>query len=156
VSLTRGSARSEPAAAGSSPAVRASGPAGAPRRWSSPRPFIDQLRAHREAQDAERLAAGDAWTDLDLVFCSPTGGPVSPEDDREDWLAVLDEAGVRLVRVHDARHTAASLLLAQGVHIRVVQQILGHSQISQTQRYTHVTSELVEHAAARMSEALWE
>jgi site-specific recombinase XerD len=120
-----------------------------------PKPFVEQLRAHRKAQSAERLAAGDAWTDLDLVFCSPAGHPVRPEADREDWLALLAEAGVRQVRVHDARHTAATLLLAQGIHIRVVQQILGHSQISQTQRYTHVTSELIEHAASRMSEALW-
>jgi site-specific recombinase XerD len=90
------------------------------------------------------------------VFCSPAGQPLSPEADRDDWLALLKQAGVRRVRVHDARHTAATLLLAQGIHIRVVQQILGHSQISQTQRYTHVTSELIENAAARMSEALWE
>jgi integrase-like protein len=46
-------------------------------------------------------------------------------------------------------------MLAQGIDIRVVQQILGHSQLSQTQRYTHVTSELVRHAADRMGEALY-
>jgi len=58
------------------------------------------------------------------------------------------------VRVHDARHTAATLLLEQGVGIRVVQQILGHSQLSQTERYTHVTTALSQDAADRMSEAL--
>jgi site-specific recombinase XerD len=57
--------------------------------------------------------------------------------------------------VHDARHTAATLMLAQGVDIRVVQQILGHSQLSQTQRYTHVTEELIKDAAARMADALY-
>lgn len=64
-------------------------------------------------------------------------------------------AGVREARVHDARHTAATLLLSQGVGIRVVQQVLGHSQLSQTQRYAHVTRELTAHAAERMGEALW-
>jgi site-specific recombinase XerD len=51
--------------------------------------------------------------------------------------------------------TAATLLLEQGISIRVVQQILGHSQLSQTERYTHVTTALSQHAADRMSEALW-
>jgi site-specific recombinase XerD len=47
------------------------------------------------------------------------------------------------------------LLLEQGISIRVVQQILGHSQLSQTERYTHVTTALNQHAADRMSDALW-
>ena len=62
---------------------------------------------------------------------------------------------MRPARVHDARHTAATLLLEQGIGIRVVQQILGHSQLSQTERYTHVTTELSQHAVDRMSDALW-
>jgi Phage integrase family len=57
--------------------------------------------------------------------------------------------------VHDARHTAATLLLEQGVGIRVVQQILGHSQVSQTERYAHVTIQLGQDAAERMASALW-
>jgi site-specific recombinase XerD len=62
---------------------------------------------------------------------------------------------VRAARVHDARHTAATLLLEQGIGIRIFQQILGHSQLSQTQRYTHVSAELSRAAADRMSKALW-
>jgi site-specific recombinase XerD len=112
------------------------------------------LREHRKRQNIERLAAGDAWTDLDLVFCSPTGAPLDPHDDWDDWRELLSVAQVREARVHDARHTAATLLLAQGIDIRVVQQILGHSQLSQTQRYTHVTEELIKDAAARMADAL--
>jgi site-specific recombinase XerD len=64
-------------------------------------------------------------------------------------------AGLRDARVHDARHTAATLLLDQGVSVRVVQEILGHSQLRQTERYTHVTKALSQHTADRMSEALW-
>jgi site-specific recombinase XerD len=120
-----------------------------------PAPLLAQLRAHRREQAAERLTAGASWQDWDLVFCTPTGTPVDSRDDWEDWHALLKEAGVREARVHDARHTAATLLLEQGIDIRVVQQILGHSQLSQTQRYTHVTRELTQHAADRMGEALW-
>jgi len=74
---------------------------------------------------------------------------------RRRYLSSTPAAGIRTARVHDARHTAATLLLEQGIGIRVVQQILGHSQLSQTQRYTHVTAVLSQDAADRMSEALW-
>lgn len=120
-----------------------------------PTPLVSQLRAHRRQQTAERLVAGVAWQDLDLVFCTPTGAPIDSRQDWADWQSLLEDADVRLARLHDARHTAATLLLEQGVDIRVVQQILGHSQLSQTQRYTHVTAALSQHAADRMSEALW-
>ncbi len=73
----------------------------------------------------------------------------------QDWRHLLAEAGVRAARVHDARHTAATLLLEQGTDIRVAQQILGHSQLSLTQRYTHVTAKLGRDAADRTTEALW-
>lgn len=120
-----------------------------------PPPLIAQLRAHRREQAIERLAAGEAWQDRDLVFCTPLGAPIDSRDDWAEWRDLIAQAGVRQARVHDARHTAATLLLEQGIDIRVVQQILGHSQLSQTERYTHVTSALSQHAADRMSDALW-
>ncbi len=120
-----------------------------------PAPLITQLRAYRRHQAAERLAAGPAWEDWDLVFCTPIGMPIDSRDDRVEWHDLLFQAQVRPARVHDARHTAATLLLEQGIDIRVVQQILGHSQLSQTERYTHVTRALSQHAADRMSDALW-
>jgi len=90
-----------------------------------------------------------------LVFCSPLGAPIDPHEDWEEWHWLLAAAAVREARVHDARHTAGTLLLEQGIDIRVVQQILGHSQLSQTQRYTHVTAALTKDAAYRMDKALW-
>ncbi|WP_134131290.1 tyrosine-type recombinase/integrase [Kribbella pratensis] len=68
---------------------------------------------------------------------------------------MLQAAGLRDARPHDARHTAATLLLEQGVDIRVVQEILGHSTLAVTKRYTHVTSKLAEDAAAKIGKALW-
>ena len=68
----------------------------------------------------------------------------------------MKTAGVRDARLHDARHTAATLLLQQGIPVRVVMQVLGHSQISMTTQYQHVVPELAqEEAAERMGEALW-
>ncbi|NUW43905.1 tyrosine-type recombinase/integrase [Nonomuraea rhodomycinica] len=69
----------------------------------------------------------------------------------------LKEADIdKDARVHDARHTAATLLLEQGVDIRVVQAVLGHSQLTTTKRYTHITETLATEAATRIGRALWE
>lgn len=75
--------------------------------------------------------------------------------DWDEWKALLCKTGVRNARVHDGRHTAATLLLEQGVHVRVVQEVLGHSDIRVTQRYTHVASPAAEDAANKMGAALW-
>jgi len=120
-----------------------------------PPPLIAVLKAHKAAQAKERLIAGDAWEDWDLVFCRPNGRPIDPRDDWDEWKALLTAAGLRDARPHDARHTAATLLLEQGVDIRVVQELLGHSSLAVTKRYAHVTSKLARDAADRMGEALW-
>ena len=65
-----------------------------------------------------------------------------------------ERAGLRYQRVHDLRHCAGSLLIAQGVHSRVVQEILGHSTPAMTNRYTHVVPASVREAAERMNVAL--
>jgi site-specific recombinase XerD len=101
------------------------------------------------------MAAGEKWTDHDLVFATLTGSPLARDDDWREWKAVLRAAGVRDARLHDARHTAATLLLEQGVHIRVVQEILGHARVTTTERYTHVASPQVRDATERMGTALW-
>jgi integrase len=75
--------------------------------------------------------------------------------DWDEWKAMLEVVGVRSVRVHDARHTAATLLLAQGVDQRVVMEILGHSQISMASRYAHVLPQVMTDAAERIGRALW-
>jgi integrase len=116
----------------------------------------DALRVHRVRQTEQRLAAGNVWEDRGFVFCQPTGRPIDRRRDWQDWKTLLKAAGVRDARLHDARHTAATLLLQQGVPARVVMDILGHSQISLTLgTYSHVVPELAQEAAERMGKALW-
>ncbi len=90
------------------------------------------------------------------MFCQANGRPFGARQDWEAWKRLLTVAGVRDARLHDARHTAATLLLQQGVPARVAMQVLGHSQISLTLgTYSHVVPELAREAADRMGEALW-
>ncbi|MBR7830240.1 site-specific integrase [Actinospica sp. MGRD01-02] len=121
-----------------------------------PEPLIRELKAHWRKQKKLREAAGEEWEDWDLCFPNSLGKPYESRDDWADWKWLCKAAGVRDARLHDARHTAATLLLEQGVDIRVVQEILGHSTLAVTKRYTHVTSRLAKEAAERMSRALWE
>ncbi|WP_329518644.1 tyrosine-type recombinase/integrase [Spirillospora sp. NBC_01491] len=120
-----------------------------------PPELIPILKAHRTRQKAERLAAANVWEDHDLVFCQPNGRPIDPRRDWDDWKDILAEAEVRDARVHDGRHTAGTLLIEQGVHVRTVQEILGHSDIRLTQRYTHVATPMAEDGMQRIGRALW-
>ncbi|MDQ3105751.1 MAG: site-specific integrase [Actinomycetota bacterium] len=125
------------------------------RRIALPAQLVEGLRSHRAAQLEGRLKAGSEWKDHGLVFAQPNGKPIDPRADNRAWKALLQAAGVRDARLHDARHTAATLLLLQGVDNRVVMELLGHSQLSMTARYQHVLPELARDAAERMGKALW-
>jgi integrase len=116
-----------------------------------PSVLVVALKAHRTRQLEERLAAGPKWRDHGLVFPSTVGTPMEPRNLTRQFKAVLQRAGLPDIRFHDLRHTAASLLVAQGVHPRVVMEILGHSQISLTMNtYTHVLPEAQREATALM------
>ncbi|WP_448628790.1 site-specific integrase [Geodermatophilus sp. URMC 64] len=126
------------------------------RTLALPAPLVEALSAHRTAQREERIAAGPLWEDHDLVFAQPNGRPIERKSDWRAWKAILREAGVREVRLHDGRHTAATLLLAEGVHPRVVMEVLGHAQMrTTTDTYSHVMPALGRDAADRMGRALW-
>lgn len=114
------------------------------------------MEERRRAQSEERLAAGPAWTpETDLLFPDPLRHPVDPAKDWRAWKQVLRAAGVRDVRLHDARHTAATLLLVQGVDIRTVMAIMGWTEMATAQRYSHAVDGLRQEAARRMGSALW-
>ncbi len=125
------------------------------RTIALPAALVAALKSHRAAQLAERIAAGSRWQDGDFVWCQTNGRPIGSHADWEDWKALLKAASVRDARLHDARHTAATLLLAQGVDQRVLMEILGHSQISMTSRYAHVLPQVMTDAADRIGQALW-
>lgn len=126
------------------------------RTIAVPAPLIEALRRHRVAQAAERLVAGTDWEDWDIVFAQPNGRPLDKHSDYEAWVKLLQRAGVRHIRLHDGRHTAATLLLTAGVHPRVVMELLGHSQMrTTTDIYSHVMPALAQEAADRMAKTLW-
>lgn len=126
------------------------------RTISLPRQLVDALRQHRGAQLEERMAAANVWQDRGLVFAQPNGRPLDPRSDHRAWRELLTAAGVRQAKLHDARHTAATVMLTMGVPARAVMQVLGHSQISLTLgTYSHVMPELAEDAAGRVGDALW-
>ena len=116
---------------------------------------IEGLRRAKARQAAAKLAAGTAWQDRDrLVFTDAVGRPVRPDAVSAAFRATADRLGLP-VRLHDLSHTAASLMLAAGVPLKVVSEMLGHSSIGITADvYAHVTPELRREAADAMDRAL--
>lgn len=125
------------------------------RTLAIPAPLLQQLREHRREQAAHRLAAGPVWQEHDLVFPRPDGLPQHRSVDAKAWASLTRRAGVPRLRLHYARHTTATMLLAQGVDGRVVMALLGWSQASLLTRYQHVIDPLRREAAQRIEHAYW-
>ncbi|HEY8477997.1 MAG TPA: site-specific integrase [Chloroflexota bacterium] len=116
---------------------------------------VTALRRHRARQLEERLQAGTAWEDRDLVFCTEHGRPLTHTTVLRAFWRLLDEAQLPRIRFHDLRHSTATLLLAQGTHPKIVQELLGHSSISLTlDTYSHVLPHLQLEATARLQQLL--
>jgi integrase len=121
------------------------------RTIALPTPCLTRLLEHKELQREEQIAAGRHWLEYNLVFTTTTGTPLDPSNVRRQFKAHLRAAGLPIVRFHDLRHTAASILVAEGVHPRTVMEVLGHSQIGITMNlYSHVMDEAKRDAADRM------
>jgi integrase len=125
------------------------------RTVSLPPSLIAVLKRHKKTQASERLRAGELWGGGNWMFATESGRPIDPRADWQAWKDLLAAAGVRNARLHDARHTAATLLLIQGVDVQTTMALMGWSQISMTTRYQHVVPELKKAAAERMESALW-
>lgn len=123
-----------------------------------PDPVVALLRQQQARQEALIAAAGSAWRKIrtpdgapvQLVWTAVDGAPVDPRRDWQAWQDLLIEAGAPRARVHKMRHTAASTLLALGVDLAVVQEVLRHTDIRQTRAYTAVAETLTRGAADRM------
>ena len=125
------------------------------RTLALPVPLVELLRAHRVTQEAERRAA-ERWQDERLVFATSTGRPIAHRNDAREFKTICKLAGIHPYRVHDQRHTAATLLIAQGQHPRMIMEVLGHSQISVTMNvYGHIMAAQLRGAADAVTEALW-
>lgn len=95
------------------------------------------------------------WHEEGWPFATPTGGPVSLNTDFHEWKALLKEAKVRSGRLHDARHTAATVLLILGVPERAVMGIMGWSTTSMAARYQHITDPVRQDIAERVGGLIW-
>lgn len=120
-----------------------------------PDPLYKLLEQHREQQKAERERAAELWEEGGWMFAQPNGRPLDPRRDYDEWLALLADAGVRTARLHDARHTAATVLLLLEVPERAVMELMGWSHSSMAKRYQHVTAALRATIAKRVGGFLW-
>ena len=116
------------------------------------------LRDHRKAQDNIRQQLDlPLTTDDDLVFCHQDGSPLLPDTTTHAWIRLVRRTGFPDIRLHDARHTHASLLLKQGVHPKIVQERLGHANIAMTlDLYSHTIPGMQKAAALGFDEAMKE
>jgi integrase len=130
------------------------------RTVSLPRHLVRALTSHREQQERERKVAGKKWQPTagqpdGLIFTTQTGRVIDPRSLNRMLTILCRDANVRRVRVHDLRHTCASLLLSRGVDARTIMETLGHSTITMTlDTYAHVMDTTLRAAAERMDDVL--
>jgi integrase len=117
---------------------------------------VEALHRHRARQNEERLRAGGAWCDNDLVFTTRLGTPYQRVHlEKRHFRPLLAQADLPRITLHDLRHTAATLLLSEGVHPKLVQELLGHSSIAITlDRYSHFLPSMGDQTALAMDAAL--
>lgn len=113
---------------------------------------VDALRRHRVSQAEQRLAVGSLWHDYDLVFATAFGRPLDGNNlRRRSFAKLLERAALPPMRFHSLRHGVATLLMAEGVSVKAISEMLGHSDVSTTLRiYAHVLPSAHDQAAAAM------
>ncbi len=121
-----------------------------------PEPVIVLLKVHQETQNAEREAARQLWHDEGWVFAKPDGRPLNPNTDYHEWKELLKEAGLRNARLHDARHTAATVLLILAVPTPTAMSIMGWSSAAMATRYQHVLDSIRKDVAEQVGGLLWD
>ena len=125
------------------------------RRIALSSSVVESLRRHRVRQLEHRLAAGEAYEDRGYVFATETVGHLHPNTLYRRFQGLTERAGVPAIRFHDLRHTSATLLLAKGVHGKIVQERLGQANIAMTlDLYSHVTVDMQRQAADALEDAI--
>jgi len=119
-----------------------------------PTSLTAELVAHREAQTAEREAA-PAWAEGNWELTNQVGQPLDPRNHVRTFKALCRAAGVPERRLHDLRHSAATALLLADVDLHTAGQLLGHSRVEMTARYSHVLADRKRIAGDRMEIALF-
>lgn len=119
-----------------------------------PQSLAAELIEHRKAQIAERLAA-PYWVSGDWVFTTEWGAPIDQRRDWGEFKAMIAKAGLRNVRLHDLRHSAATFMLEADTDLQTAGQILGHGSVGQTSKYTHILADRQRAAAARIESLVW-
>jgi len=125
------------------------------RTFALPDELCSLLLQHEKAQHRERKHAGTEWREGGWIFTQPNGHPLDPRRDRDEWKDILTAAGVREARLHDARHTAATVLLLLGVADRAVMDVMGWSTAAMKTRYMHVTEQLRRDVATQLNGYFW-
>jgi len=126
------------------------------RAVNLPGPMLKTLHEHEARQIGQKKQLGTAWIDSGYVFTSSIGTPIDPRNLYRDFQKVCRAAGLGDWHPHELRHSAASLMLAQGVKIQVVSQVLGHSSIRMTADvYGHLLDPDRQEAAQAMGTLLW-
>ena len=115
-----------------------------------PPSLVDLLRAYRFDQELLRIQLGISLNGDDFVFIRPDGSPMNPNAVTLAFRRIMKRAGLKGIRIHDLRHTHASLMLMAGIHPKVVSERLGHANIGITlDLYSHVLPGLQEAAAEK-------
>ena len=102
------------------------------------------------------MAARQLWHDEGWVFANPDGRPLNPNTDYHEWKALLSEAGVHDGRLHDARHTAATVLAILAVPTPTAMAIMGWSTAASATRYQHVLDSILKGVAGQVGGLLWD
>lgn len=122
------------------------------RQIALDRHTVPALRQHRRRQLEERILLGEGYDDQDLVFAMEDGTPIFPRQFSKWFREHLQESGLTRIRLHDLRHTHATLSLRAGVHVKVVSERLGHASIKITlDTYMHAIPAMQEEAAEQMA-----
>jgi integrase len=120
------------------------------RTVTLPPSLVELFRAYRADQELLRIQLGVSLNSDDFVFIRPDGTPINPNAVTLAFRRIIKRAGLRDLRIHDLRHTHATLMLTAGIHPKVVSERLGHANIGITlDIYSHVLPGLQEAAAEK-------